>query len=292
MTLHRPTTRVPDARLHLTVVSTTVRRVELDGANVLVTGASSGIGAALAPVLAQRGATVGLVARRADRLDEVLARCRDHAPDSRRWAVDLADTDAAEAVAIQAWDEMGGLDVVVHNAAAPKRRTITDLTLDDVRRTMALNFESPVRMTLALLPRMLARDRGMIVNVSSLGGRMGIQGEAAYSASKFALAGFSESMQLDLWDTGVDVRLILPGAIATEIWDQPDNDPPLYDGELTPADEVAVGIVAAIEGDAFEHYLPDMKPIVEMKTGAIDDFMAAAVDFARQRTTAGPGTER
>ena len=87
-------------------------------------------------------------------------------------------------------------------------------------------------------------------------------------------------MHLDLWETGVDVRLILPGAIATEIWDQPDNDPPLYDGELEPAENVAAGIVAAIEGPDFEHYLPDMKAIVEMKTTDADGFFAATIDFA------------
>jgi short-subunit dehydrogenase len=260
--------------------------MEVEGSTVLVTGASSGIGAALAPLLAARGATVGLVARRADRLDEVLARCQEHSPASRRWAVDLSDTDAAEALALQAWDEMGGLDVVVHNAGAPKRRAVTDLTFDDVRATMTLNFDSPVRMTLALLPRMLERDRGTIVMVSSLAGRLGVQGEAAYSASKFAMAGFSEAMHLDLWETGVDVRLVLPGAIDTEIWDKPDNDPPLYDGELVPAADVASGIVDAIEGDVFEHYLPDMKPIVEMKTHAVDNFMTGAIAFARQRKAA------
>jgi short-subunit dehydrogenase len=113
---------------------------------------------------------------------------------------------------------------------------------------------------------------------------MGIQGEAAYCASKFALAGWSESMALDLWDTGVDVRLILPGAIATEIWDQPGNDTALYDGPLEPAEDVAAAIIAAIEGDAFEHYVPDMKGIVTFKTQAVDDFMAAAIGFAKERT--------
>jgi short-subunit dehydrogenase len=145
---------------------------------------------------------------------------------------------------------------------------------------MAVNFEAPVRMSLALLPRMLERDRGMVVNVSSFGGRAGILGEAAYCASKFALAGWSEAMQLDLWDTGVDVRLVLPGAIDTEIWDQPGNDPPLYDGPLEPAATVAAGIAAAIEGDRFEHYLPDMKPIVEMKTADIDAFLAGVIAFS------------
>jgi short-subunit dehydrogenase len=254
--------------------------VEIDGAKIMVTGASSGIGAALAPLLAERGATVGLVARRADRLAAVLAACQVHRPASRMWVADLGDTDAAEALAVRAWDEMGGIDVLVNNAAVPRRRRVTDLTVDEVRDTMAVNFEAPVRMSLALLPRMLERDRGMVVNVSSFGGRAGILGEAAYCASKFALAGWSEAMQLDLWDTGVDVRLVLPGAIDTEIWDQPGNDPPLYDGPLEPATTVAAGIAAAIEGDRFEHYLPDMKPIVEMKTADIDAFLAGVIAFS------------
>lgn len=257
--------------------------MQVDGAKILVTGASAGIGAALAPALAERGATVGVVARRADRLAEVLELCQQHRPDSRMWPADLGDVDGAEALALQAWDEMGGLDVVVHNAAIPKRRSVTELSADDVRHVMAVNFDSPVRMTLALLPRMLERDRGMFVNVSSFGGRVGILGEAAYCASKFALAGWSESMALDLWDTGVDVRLILPGAIATEIWDRPDNDPPLYDGPLEPAEDVAAGIIAAIEGEAFEHYLPDMKALAEYKTQDIEGFMAGTIDFARER---------
>lgn len=258
--------------------------MKVDGANVLVTGASSGIGAALAPLLAARGATVGLVARRADRLADVLEQCQRHTPASRMWAVDLGDTDAAEALALQAWDEMGGIDVLVNNAAIPKRRKVQEIALDEVRETMLVNFESPVRMTLAVLPRMLERDRGVVVNVSSFGGRVGIPGEAAYCASKFALCGWSESMALDLWHTGVEVRLILPGAIATEIWDQPGNDAPLFDGPFEPADTVGTGIIDAIEGDAFEHYLPDMKPIAEMKTSGIDDFLAATVAFADEKS--------
>ena len=254
--------------------------MQVAGANVLVTGASSGIGAALAPLLAQRGATVAIVARRPDRLAEVLERCREHAPGSQMYAVDLGDTDAAEALALHAWDDLGGLDVLVNNAAIPKRRVVQEISLDEVRETMRVNFESPVRMSLAVLPRMLERDRGVIVNVSSFGGRSGIQGEAAYCASKFALCGWSESMALDLWHTGVDVRLILPGAIETEIWDQPGNDAPLFEGPFEPPETVAAGIIDAIEGDAFEHYLPDMKAIAEMKTSDIDGFQAGVIAFA------------
>ncbi len=131
----------------------------------------------------------------------------------------------------------------------------------------------------------------MIVNVASFAGRVGVLGEGAYSASKFALCGWSESMAAELWHTGVDVRLVLPGAIDTEIWDQPGNDAPLYDGPLEPAGNVAAGIVAAIEGDRIEHYLPDMRAIVEMKTSDLDGFLAGMVALAdgKDATTAPPG---
>ena len=100
------------------------------------------------------------------------------------------------------------------------------------------------------------------------------------------MSGFSESMALDLWHTGVDVRLILPGAIATEIWEVPGNDPSPFPGPHEPASTVAEGIIAAIEGDKFEHYLPDMKPIVEMKTTDIDGFMAANIAFIDEQRNA------
>ena len=80
-------------------------------------------------------------------------------------------------------------------------------------------------------------------------------------------------MAIDLDGSGVRVRLILPGAIDTEIWDQPDNDAPLYDGPKEPASGIAEGIADAIDSESFEHYLPDMKAIIEMKTSDFDSFM-------------------
>ncbi len=153
------------------------------------------------------------------------------------------------------------------------RRHATALTMEEVERTMTTNYFSPVAITLAVLPRMLARRSGTIMNVSSLGGRLGIATEAAYSGSKFALAGWSESLAMDLAGTGVRVQLVLPGAIDTEIWDQPGNDAPLYDGPKEPPSVIAHGMADALESDAFEHYLPDMKAVVEMKTSDIDAFM-------------------
>jgi short-subunit dehydrogenase len=256
--------------------------IAVEGSKVLVTGATSGIGAALAVMLAEQGATVGLVGRREEKLGGVLERCRSHVPDCRMWVADLGDLDRAEAVATEAWDAFGGLDVLVNNAAIPKRRRVTEMTAPDLDEVMRVNFESPVRMTMAVLPRMIERQRGAVVNVSSMGGRLGILHETAYCASKFALAGWSEALALDLWDTGVDVRLIIPGPIDTDIWTRPDNDKAVYDGPLEPPGTVATGIVDAIEGDAFEHYLPDLKWVAEFKTGDIDAFLQGSAALLKE----------
>lgn len=251
------------------------------GRTVLITGASSGIGAALARDLAGRGATVGLVARRADRLAEVLADCQSSAPASRVWVADLAEADSAAQVVDAAIAAFGHLDVLVNNAATPGVRPVTRLTAVDVAHVMDVNFHAPVRLTLAALPHMLERGVGRIVNVSSLGGRLGILHEAAYCASKFALCGWSEALALDLWETPVKVKLIIPGAVDTEIWDHPDADPAAYDIEKVPAAEVAAGIADAIDSDPFEHYLPDMLPIALYKAGHIDDYMARSLAARR-----------
>jgi short-subunit dehydrogenase len=255
--------------------------MQISGSHILVTGASSGIGASLARQLAEGGATVGLIARREDKLAEVLADCRKVSPDSRMWVADLADLDRAAAVAVEAWDAFGHLDCIVNNAGVPMRRHTTKLDLDTLEWVMRINFLAPAHMTMTLLPRMLERGDGMIVNVSSVAGRLGNANEAAYSASKFALCGWSEAIAVDLWDSGIVIRLVNPGPIDTEIWDLPDNDDPLYSGPKISAEEMARGIVGAIEGDGFELYLPDMKAIVEAKTSNPDPFIEGMAAMLR-----------
>ncbi|HLN16133.1 MAG TPA: SDR family NAD(P)-dependent oxidoreductase [Acidimicrobiales bacterium] len=251
------------------------------GQIVLITGASSGIGAAAARCYAEEGATVALVARRADRLQEVLADCLQHAPGSTFWPADLADPEGAAALAKEIWESYGHLDYVINNAGTPMRRPVPRLTMAEVRRVMAVNYFSPVAITLAVLPMMLERRSGTIVQVSSLGGRLGIPTEAAYSASKFALTGFSEAMAADLFDTGVRVRLVSPGAIETEIWDQPDNDDPVYIGPLMPARDFAAEMIAGIDGDRFELYIPDMKGVVDMKNADFEAFLEGMAAMTR-----------
>jgi short-subunit dehydrogenase len=252
------------------------------GKRVLITGASSGVGAALARQLAAQEAVVGLIARRRDRLEAVLADCRRSSPSSAMWAADLADSEAIGPLALQVWDALGGIDVLVNNAAIPKRRRVTALDPTEVETVMRVNFFAPMRLTLAVLPRMVARGDGVIANVSSMGGRLGIIHEAAYCASKFALCGWSESMAVDLHGTGVSVKLIQPGPVDTEIWDQPGSDDPLYSGPRVPPDEVAAGIIAALDSEEFEHYLPDMKAVVDAKNTDLDAYIAGAAAMAEQ----------
>jgi short-subunit dehydrogenase len=253
------------------------------GKRVLITGASSGLGAALARQLAAQEAVVGLVARRRDRLSDVLTDCRATSPDSAMWVADLADTVAVGELALQAWDVLGGIDVLINNAAIPKRRPVAELQPDEVEAVMRVNFFAPMRLTLAVLPRMLARGSGLIVNVSSVGGRLGIIHEAAYCASKFALCGWSEAMAVDLHGTGVMVKLIEPGPVDTKIWDQPGSEEPLYQGPKVAADDVAEGIIGALGSERFEHYVPEMmalKNLVDAKNGDLDAFIAGAALMA------------
>ena len=199
----------------------------------------------------------------------------------------MATLQGATAIVKTAIDTFGGVDIIVNNAAIPKRRPAARLTMAEVEETMRVNFLSPVRMTLALLPLMIARGSGVIVNVSSMGGRIGIAHEAAYCASKFALCGWSEALAIDLDGSGVVVRLIEPGPIDTDIWDRPGEDDAVFVPDLVPPEIVADGIIAAIEGDGFEHYLPDLKSVVTWKESDIDAYLRSGADL-RRRSEAGP----
>jgi NAD(P)-dependent dehydrogenase (short-subunit alcohol dehydrogenase family) len=263
--------------------------MRIDGSTILVTGASSGIGAALAPLLAERGATVGIVARRADRLSETLERCRLHTPGSRMWVADLSDLDAAVGVVHDAWDTFGALDCLVNNAAVGKRKFLTDHTADDIDVVMRTNFISPVRMNLAVLRRMLARGSGTIVNVASGGGRFGIVHESAYCAAKFAMSGWTEVAAMDLADTPIEVKLIQPGAIDTEIWiPQPGELPGLPGAQFATPEVCAAGIADALETPGVEFFVPaDLKAHVDMKNADLQGWIDLMAALGRAKETAG-----
>jgi len=213
------------------------------GQRVVVTGASSGIGAEAAVEAARAGATVALVARRADRLHEVLERCRQHVPWCQAVVADLSELELIDDLAAELTSVLGGgVDVLINNAGVPKRRGVRDLTAADVEEVMGINYFSPVRLTLALLPGMVERDHGDIVNVSSMGAHMVAYRVGAYAASKAALEMFTESLHVELAGTAVRAHLFVPGTTTTEFSTAKDgNDPPFPTDPATAATAQQVG---------------------------------------------------
>ncbi|HEX6310255.1 MAG TPA: SDR family oxidoreductase [Acidimicrobiia bacterium] len=255
------------------------------GKNVLVTGASSGIGAALAEGFAKRGATVGICARRADRLAQVLERLQVHSPGSRSWTVDLADLSGVEGFARQVEHELGGVDVLVNNAGIPKRRHVRALDAGVVDAVMRINYLSPVRLTLALLPGLIERA-GRVVNISSVAARLSPPSEAAYAASKAALTAWSECMQVDLHDTGVRVHVVNPGIIDTELFTLPDNDEPIADDvEALPVDAIVEPVLAQLDAGTFEIYVPEwFADVVAAKFPDTGAFLEGSIAWLETKT--------
>lgn len=175
-----------------------------------MTGASSGIGAATAELLSRQGWRVVLVARRADRLEQLARRLGE----AVAVPADLTAADAPERVREAVGD--GELGLLVNNAGAEWRLTFGEGGYDNVRRTMEVNFDAVVRLSEALLPTLRAFAPSSIVNVSSVAGRVGRPKNGAYAASKFALAGWSESLGIEEEAHRVHVGVVLPGFISTE----------------------------------------------------------------------------
>lgn len=183
--------------------------------NAIVTGASSGIGEATVRALARKGWAVTAIARREDRLE----RLERELPAVTPLAVDLTADDAPGRVAAAVEERLGGrLDLLVNNAGASWK---TEFGADDgghanVRRTMELNFDAPVRLCEALLPALRRSAPSAIVNVCSVAGRVAYPTASSYAASKFALAGWSEALHLEEAGHGVHVGVVFPGFVATE----------------------------------------------------------------------------
>ena len=257
---------------------------DFSGKRVLVTGASSGIGAELAVRLAALGATVGICARREAELAVTLQACQAHSPSSQMWLCDMASETDVDALAAGVLDSFGGVDLLVNNAGIPRRKHVSELDYATVESVMRINYLSAIQLTLHVLPGMLERGDGRIVNVSSIAAPLSSPGESSYDASKAALASFSEAMAMDLWFDGIKVMVVYPGVVDTPLFDVPDNDPlPASAPERIPVSEMVDAILAGIQGDAAEVYVPAwFKDIVIGKAQNTPGFLAGAAEFARQ----------
>jgi short-subunit dehydrogenase len=221
----------------------------------LVTGASSGIGEATARRLARvPNATVVLVARREERLLALAVSLGERASFV---AADLLDDDAPELIRAHVLERHGRLDLLVNNAGAAWRATFADGGYQNVKRTMAINFDAQVRLTEALLPLLRASAPSAVVNVASTAGRVARAGSGAYSASKFALAGWSDSLWAEERPHGVHVGLVLPGFISTEGFPQAElTARPLTRWIVSTPAKAAEAIFQAGVGRRPERYVP------------------------------------
>ncbi|HEX5657000.1 MAG TPA: SDR family NAD(P)-dependent oxidoreductase [Polyangiales bacterium] len=190
--------------------------VDLAGKNVWITGASSGLGAALAQQCLDAGARVLLSARRADRL-EVLAQGRSNV---EVLPLDLAATGTLPERASEALRRMGAIDVMIHNAGIGQRGLVHESSIDVERRLMEVNFLGPVALTKAILPSMLARNQGEFVIISSVLGMMSVKRRAGYCASKHALHGYFNALRAEVHEHGLSVLLVCPGHIDSEFSQQ------------------------------------------------------------------------
>ncbi|MCU1427784.1 MAG: Estradiol 17-beta-dehydrogenase [Actinomycetia bacterium] len=227
--------------------------MDLDGAVVAVTGASRGIGAAVANAVAARGARLGLIARTGHDLDGVLGNL---GVEGVAVTADIADRSATIDAVAEVEAALGPIDVLVANAGIGAYGPFVDMSYEELERLVSVNVLGTMYAVKAVLPGMVARRRGHVVTIGSIAGRIGSPFEAAYSATKFAGVGFTEALAVEVAPYGVAVSLVNPGVVATEFGNARghpyDRDRP----KPISAESVASAVVAAIEAGSAETYVP------------------------------------
>jgi short-subunit dehydrogenase len=250
--------------------------VQISGSTVLLTGATGGIGQAIARALSKRGAKLILTGRRTDVLEPLAAEL-----DGRALAVDLAER--AELARLVA--EAGEIDILVANAALPASGTLDSFSIEEVDRALEVNLRAPIILAHELAPPMVARGRGQLVFISSLSGKATTPGASIYSASKFGLRGFAGGLRSDLRPTGVGVSTVFPGFISDAgMFADANVQLPKGVGTSTP-EQVADAVVRAIEknrgeidvaplsmrlGTTFAGIAPELAANVSKRMGADD----------------------
>ncbi len=248
--------------------------MELRGRTVLLTGATGGLGNAIARALAARGALPVLSGRRVEVLEPLAAETG-----GRAVAADLADPASVDRLLAEA----GDVDVLVANAALPGSGHITSFSVEDIDRALSVNLRAPMVMARRLAEPMAARGGGHIVFVSSLAGKVASGGGSVYSATKFGVRGFAHALREDLRPAGIGVSVVLPGFIRDSgMFHEADVKLPAFVGTKTP-DEVAAAVVRAIERDRAEL---DVAPL-SLRAGAAFAGLAPELSARLQRRLGG-----
>ena len=226
--------------------------------SALVTGASSGIGRALALRLAREGARVALVARREAELEAVASQIRAADREALVLPCDVAEPSQVAAVAVRALERFGRIDLLVNNAGYGRHCSFLDWDLADAERMLRVNTLGAVYATKALLPQMVERGSGWVVFMASVAGKIAPPEESVYAASKFALVGLAEALSLEVEDLGVHVLTVCPGAIRTPFFDAAalERLPPVARRWMVEPEPLVDAIVAALAEGRHELTFP------------------------------------
>jgi short-subunit dehydrogenase len=224
---------------------------------VLITGASSGIGKQLAVDFAKRRAVVIGCGRSIERLKEVLKEVRQTSPTSLMMGCDVSDPDQVHGMIEKILSDYGRVDILINNAGIGMRKPFYETDLAVVEEIMRINYFGAVYCTHKLLPSMIARHSGHIVNISSGAGKIGTLNMAAYCASKYAMNGWSESLYHELLPLGVKVSLVCPGPVHTGFSrDFSDSEPKSPPSMFVATSDVSRAVIQTIERDRFELVMP------------------------------------
>lgn len=242
--------------------------MDISGSTVLLTGASGGIGNALARALVGRGAHLVATGR-----NEELLRELEEQVGARGVVADLSDREAVEYLVEQA----GPVDVLVANAALPASGELFDYTPEQIDRSLEVNLRAPVMLSRLLVPRMVEQGRGHVVMVGSISGRTASPATSLYSAAKFGMRGFTHSLRQDLHGTGVGVSLVQPGFVRDAgMFADTGARPPAGVRTVSPA-QVASGVLRAIEHDRAEINVAPVELRLGSAIGGLFPALAASV---------------
>ena len=221
------------------------------GATALITGASSGIGAATARLLAGEGFRLAVQSRGGPALDDIAVRTGAHS-----CVADLTEQDSAQRLCDEVNARLGPVDLLVCNAGVGWEGELAAMPADDIEHLLRLNLQANMHLVRVFAPDMARRRRGHIVLVSSIAGSMGVPGEAVYSASKAGLRVFGQSIGLELAHAGVGVTVVNPGVVDTEFFARRGSPYSRSRPRPVPADRVAEALLHGVRRGQQEVFVP------------------------------------
>jgi len=227
---------------------------------VVITGASSGIGAAAARMFAAEGAAVVVAARSQPALEQLVRDITAAGGTAHAMRADVSRREDCERLLARAAEQLGGIDVLVNNAGANCRGPIERYQAEDLAGVVEVNLVAPIVLTRLVLPYMRKRGRGAIVNVASIAGRIPVGHEAVYSATKFGLRAFTFALVEELEGSGITVSAVSPGPVDTGfIMENLDDVPDLvFSQPMSSADDIARGILDCAADGMLERTIPQL----------------------------------